>query len=185
MTQIENFYDSINKAFIFATEKHSGQFRKGTKIPYIVHLYEVMQTLREEHADITTIVAGILHDAIEDTDATYDEIKQNFGEDVAMLVKVDSEDKSLPYIERKSLHMQQLKNADERAKLVNLADKLSNLKSIYLDTLYMSNTFDRFNGSKDEIKQYYKMALDALSSLKSRKSYKQLKKYYKLTFCKK
>ena len=48
MTQTENFYDSINKAFIFATEKHSGQFRKGTKIPYIVHLYEVTQILKEE-----------------------------------------------------------------------------------------------------------------------------------------
>ncbi len=181
----KDFQKKYDDAFEFATKKHSGQFRKGTKIPYIVHLYEVTQILKEEKADEITIIAGILHDTVEDTDTKIEEIEEKFGSDVAKLVSADSEDKSLPYLERKKLHMQQLKNADERAKLVNLADKLSNLKSIYLDTLYMSNTFDRFNGTKDEIKQYYKMALDALSSLKSRKSYKQLKKYYKLTFCKK
>lgn len=178
----KKFQKKYDDAFEFATQKHSGQFRKDTKIPYIVHLYEVTQTLKEENADESTIIAGILHDTVEDTNTKIEEIEEKFGSDVASLVSADSEDKSLPYLERKKLHMQQLKNADERAKLVNLADKLSNLRSMYLDSIYFENMWKKFNGSKDEIKQYYIWAMDAFSSLKKRKSYKLLKHYFKLTF---
>lgn len=182
MNITKDFQKKYDDAFEFATKKHSGQFRKGTKIPYIVHLYEVTQILKEEKADEITIIAGILHDTVEDTDTKIEEIEEKFGSDVAKLVSADSEDKSLPYLERKKLHMQQLKNADERAKLVNLADKLSNLRSIYLDSIYFENMWKKFNGSKDEIQQYYAWSLDALSSLKKRKAYKKLKYYFKLTF---
>ncbi len=178
----KDFQKKYDEAFAFASEKHSGQFRKGSKIPYIVHLYEVTQILKEENADETTIIVGILHDTIEDTNTQLAEIENKFGSDVAKLVLIDSENKSLPYLKRKKLHMNKLKTADERAKLVNLADKLSNLRSIYLDTLYFENAWTRFNGSKNEIKLYYTWALDALSSLKKRKTYKLLKHYYNLIF---
>lgn len=173
----------IDKAFIFASEKHKNQFRKGTKIPYIVHLYEVYNFLREENADLDTIVAGILHDTIEDTDATYQEINDLFGSNVANIVNSESEDKKLPYRERKALHMNHLKNCDENIKLINCADKLSNLRSIYLDIKYFSDSiFNRFNGSKEDIKFYYALALDALESLKERNIYKSLKIYFNLVF---
>lgn len=81
------------------------------------------------------------------------------------------------------MHMQKLKQASDNAKLINCADKLSNLRTIYLDKLYFKDKFwSKFNAPKEEIQQYYTMALDALSSIKDRAIYKQLCKYYDLTF---
>ena len=177
--------DKIDKAFEFATIKHQGQYRKGTKIPYIVHLYDVYMLLKEENAPIDVLIGGILHDTIEDTDTQEDEIIENFGDRVASYVKCESEDKSLPYMERKRQHMEKLSKENDEVKLINCADKLSNLRAIYLDYCYIDEEFfKRFNGSKEEIKTYYSLALSALKSLKRRKIYKKLKRYYKLTFCK-
>ncbi len=175
--------EKINFAFKYASEKHSRQFRKGTTIPYIVHIYEVYQYLREEGADEKTLIAGLLHDVVEDTGTSLEEIEQIFGEDIAKLVGNETEDKTLPYLQRKALHMGALKNADERTKLVNCADKLSNLRSIYLDQKYYGeDSWKKFNGSKDDIKKYYTMAIDALSSLKDRRIYRQVETYFNLVF---
>ncbi len=175
--------EKINFAFKYASEKHSHQFRKGTTIPYIVHIYEVFQYLREEGADENTLIAGILHDVVEDTGTSIEEIEKLFGKDIAKLVGYETEDKSLPYLQRKTLHMGILKNAAESAKLVNCADKLSNLRSIYLDQKYYGqDSWKKFNGSRDEIKKYYSMALDALSSLKDRRIYRRVENYFKLVF---
>ena len=175
--------EKINFAFKYASEKHSHQFRKGTTIPYIVHIYEVFQYLREEGADENTLIAGILHDVVEDTGTSIEEIEKLFGKDIAKLVGYETEDKSLPYLQRKTLHMGILKNAAESAKLVNCADKLSNLRSIYLDQKYYGqDSWKKFNGSRDEIKKYYSMALDALSSLKDRRIYRHVENYFNLVF---
>lgn len=176
-------FEKYNKAFEFATIRHAKQLRKGSKIPYIVHIYEVAQYLKEEGTDEDTLIAGILHDTVEDTDTSLEEIEKLFGRDVAALVGDESEDKSLPYLERKRLHMAHLKASSERAKLVNCADKLSNLRAIYLDIKTFGNdVWKRFNGSKEEIKIYYSLALDALSSLEGRKIYKDLQYYFNKVF---
>lgn len=173
----------IDLAFDYAREKHSKQFRKQTKIPYIVHPYEVYQYLREEGADQEILIGGILHDVIEDTGTSYQEIKEIFGENIAKIVEFESEDKKLPYLERKTLHMQRLALCDEKVKLINCADKLSNLRCIYLDQKYFKDdVWEKFNGTKEEIKRYYSMALDALKSLSNREIYKKLQYYYNLTF---
>ncbi len=144
--------DKIDRAFEFATIKHKGQYRKGTKIPYIVHLYDVYMLLKEENAPIDVLIGGILHDTIEDTDTQEDEIIENFGDRVASYVKCESEDKSLPYMERKRQHMEKLSKENDEVKLINCADKLSNLRAIYLDYCYIGEEFfKRFNGSKEEI----------------------------------
>ncbi len=175
--------DNLNKAFAFACERHSKQYRKATTIPYIVHIYEVYQYLREEGVDEEGLIAGILHDVVEDTGTSLEEIREKFGEGVASLVDNESEDKSLPYIVRKKLHMDALKECGEKAKLINCADKLSNLRSIYLDIKYFKDdVWKKFNGTKDEIKHYYTMAIDALSSLEGHEIYSELKRYFKLVF---
>ncbi len=175
--------DNLNKAFAFACERHSKQYRKATTIPYIVHIYEVYQYLREECVDEEGLIAGILHDVVEDTGTSLEEIREKFGEGVASLVDNESEDKSLPYIVRKKLHMDALKECGEKAKLINCADKLSNLRSIYLDIKYFKDdVWKKFNGTKDEIKLYYTMAIDALSSLERHEIYSELKRYFKLVF---
>ncbi len=77
----------INKAIKFAANKHQGQNRKGKAVPYIVHPLEVFNILYRMGADENLLVAGLLHDVLEDTDTTVDELKAEFGEDVAELVE--------------------------------------------------------------------------------------------------
>lgn len=172
----------FNEAFAFAVRKHGSQVRKGTTIPYIVHLYEVAQILKSEHAPEEVIIAGVLHDTVEDTNTTLDEIAELFGENIAEIIGVESEDKSLPYIERKAEHMARVAASSRKAKMVNCADKLSNLRGIYLDSLYDKNIWNRFNGTKVEIQWYYCTALEALSALKGTNMYKELKGYYDTLF---
>lgn len=174
---------AYNRAIAFAREKHEKQNRKGTLLPYIVHIYEVLQLLKEENADDDTIVAGILHDVVEDCGVSIEEIGQIFGYEVAVLVQNESEDKSLDYCQRKKLHMQHIANCSDRTKLINCADKLSNLRGIYLDLqCFGEEVWNRFNGTKNEIKTYYCYALNALKSIKKKKIYKVLKYYFKKVF---
>lgn len=175
--------EQIYKAMEYAAQKHQGQFRKGTTIPYIVHPFEVMEILKENNADKTTIVCGILHDTVEDTDATIEEISQLFGEEVANLVGFESEIKSLPYIERKTEHMNRVRKAPLHAKMVNCADKLSNLKSMYLDYIYIKDEmWTRFKGTKEQIKWYYSLAIDCFNELKDKKMYNDLLYYFNKLF---
>ena len=170
--------DLVENAIIFATEKHKNQFRKGTKIPYIVHPIEVMQILRENDADEITIAAGLLHDTIEDARVTYDEILTCFGKEVADIVKDESEHKEMPYRARKAEHMQRLKNASRKSKMVTCADKLSNIKSTYIDLKYYGDkTWDKFNGTKEDLRWYYSLALDSLREIEETAMYQKLKYY--------
>jgi (p)ppGpp synthase/HD superfamily hydrolase len=85
----------IFKVIEFATLAHSGQYRKGTKIPYIVHPLAVGQILIEHGCSVQVVIAGILHDTLEDTRVTIGEINDLFGKEVADLVQAVSEPKPL------------------------------------------------------------------------------------------
>ncbi len=92
----------IDKAIQFAAIAHEGQYRKGTNIPYIIHPVSVGFLLQSIGCDEEVIVAGLLHDTVEDTDTELDDIKREFGERVASLVFSASEpDKTLTWEERK------------------------------------------------------------------------------------
>ena len=82
----------IHDAIIFATLKHQNQKRKGTEIPYIVHPMEVMQILTENGCSKNVIVAGILHDTLEDTDTRPEEIEKRFGKAIRAIVQTECED---------------------------------------------------------------------------------------------
>ena len=147
---------SIQKAIIFATLKHQEQKRKGTDIPYIVHPVEVMQILTKLECSDNVIIAGLLHDTLEDTNTTAEEIKNAFGEKVLDIVKSESEDKSKTWKERKQATIEHLEKVSTETKLVCFADKLSNIKSIYRDKQEMGEKiFDRFNAPKENLKWYY------------------------------
>jgi len=153
----------IQEAIIFATLKHEGQKRKGTDIPYIVHPMEVMQILTALNCSENVIIAGILHDTLEDTDATPDEIKQLFGADVLAIVQTESEDKSKTWKERKQATIDHLENASIETKLVCFADKLSNIRSMYRDKQQIGvDLWKRFNADKDSIEWYYREVLRAV-----------------------
>lgn len=187
MPMKENTIEQLNQAIIFATERHAGQVRKGTEIPYIVHPLETMLILSNMHADINVQIAGLLHDLVEDTDTTVEEIAKLFGDDVAALVNHHSEDKSKSWAERKTTAIYALKQADERIKMLVLADKLSNLRSIARDYRELGDTvWERFNAPKEKQAWYYNGILDALSDLQqyieTAEAYRELTEHYKDVF---
>ncbi|MBQ4630485.1 MAG: bifunctional (p)ppGpp synthetase/guanosine-3',5'-bis(diphosphate) 3'-pyrophosphohydrolase [Clostridia bacterium] len=159
--KIEN--KKFDEAIVFATKMHSGQLRKGTDIPYIVHPLEVMGILCSMKADENLMIAGVLHDIVEDTEATLDDIRKSFGEDVTMLVASNSEDKSKTWQERKSHTITELEKADKRVKMLIMADKLSNLRSIARDYKDIGDKLlERFNAPKEKQAWYYGGVQDAL-----------------------
>lgn len=162
--KIENA--KLNQAIYFATERHSGQVRKGTEIPFITHPMETMTILVSMNANTNLLIAGLLHDTVEDTDTTLEEIETLFGSDVAKLVGGHTEDKSRSWEERKETEMRDTFDAPLRLKMLVLADKLANLRSIYRD--YMSigeDLWKRFNAGAEKQAWYYGQMTDVLSDL--------------------
>ncbi len=121
------------KAALFAAEKHKNGRRKNkSATPYINHPIEVAALLSDVGAvdDTDVLIAALLHDTIEDTDTTEEEIEALFGKRVAQTVVECSDDKSLPKAERKRLQVARAPGKSVSAKLVKVADKICNLQSI-------------------------------------------------------
>jgi guanosine-3',5'-bis(diphosphate) 3'-pyrophosphohydrolase len=121
------------KAIHFSAFKHRDQRRKdGPLSPYINHPLEVARLLWEVGGvrDDATLAAAILHDTIEDTDTRPEEIRDTFGEEVLGLVLEVTDDKSLPKMRRKRLQIEHAPHISFKAKLIKLADKISNLNDL-------------------------------------------------------
>ncbi|KAL0270860.1 UNVERIFIED_CONTAM: hypothetical protein PYX00_008131 [Menopon gallinae] len=128
-----NFVSEIIKCVNFAAIKHKDQRRKDSdQTPYINHPVGVAYILTHEAGvdDPAVIQAAILHDVIEDTETTYEELLANFGEEVTEIVRECTDDKSLDKMERKRLQIERAKGSSTKAKLVKLADKLYNLRDL-------------------------------------------------------
>jgi guanosine-3',5'-bis(diphosphate) 3'-pyrophosphohydrolase len=126
------------EAYAFAARAHEGQDRKGDGSPYIRHPVEVARLLHRERVDDeVTMAAAFLHDVVEDSDTTLDEIRDGFGDEVAAIVEAMTEDKSIePYKERKEHHREQVAAFGAGAVRIYAADKLANLRD--MRTLYAS-----------------------------------------------
>jgi (p)ppGpp synthase/HD superfamily hydrolase len=165
----------IHEAIVFAARKHAGQMRKGTDIPYISHPMEVMQILTENGCPENAVIAGILHDTLEDTGTTPAEILDRFGENILKTVAAESEDKSKSWKERKQATIDGLPGASPDAKLVCCADKLSNLRSMAADKEAVGDKlWERFNAGKSDIEWYYREIAAAMPELPGYKMYKEL-----------
>lgn len=130
---ISSGLDQIIDATLFAANKHEGQVRKGENdTPYITHPMAVARAITEigRVGDPLVLQAAILHDTIEDTDTTEDEIRQHFGKKVLQLVLEVTDDKSLEKMERKRLQVVHAPNLSYEARLIKLADKLLNSQDI-------------------------------------------------------
>ncbi|MDI1240353.1 MAG: HD domain-containing protein [bacterium] len=117
----------------FAAQCHTGQKRKGERgEPYINHPLEVANLIANVGGidDVDILIAAILHDTVEDCDVTGDEITELFGELVAGCVLEVTDDKSLPKMERKRLQVEHAPHLSDGAKIVKLADKISNINDI-------------------------------------------------------
>ena len=130
---MKNAVLSMTKAFDFAARKHTDHRRKGKREePYINHLAEVARALADatDGDDLELVLAGLLHDTIEDTGTTYDELVSEFGTVVADLVTEVTDDKSLEKTERKRRQVETAPSKSDRAKMIKIADKTSNLQSM-------------------------------------------------------
>jgi guanosine-3',5'-bis(diphosphate) 3'-pyrophosphohydrolase len=122
--------DLLQRAAVFAAERHDGQMRKDKVTPYIVHPRGVMEILRRELGvtDPEVLAAGLLHDTIEDTRTDYDDLRERFGDRVADLVAALTKDKRLPEERREDEYFAQLAKAPLEAKLCKVADTVYNLR---------------------------------------------------------
>jgi len=174
--------DLVADAVAFAAKAHRGQVRKGTRMPYIVHPMEAAAIAATMTNDPAVVAAAVLHDVIEDTDYTADDIRRLFGPDVLALIEGDSENKrqDRPAAEtwemRKQETIDYVKNrADVREKMIVLADKLSNLRAICRDLAAAGpRLWDRFN-QKDPAKHkwYYAAVIGACAELAGTDAYRE------------
>jgi (p)ppGpp synthase/HD superfamily hydrolase len=155
----------IFPAVEFATKAHAGQYRKGTKIPYIIHPLSVAKILIEHDCSEGVVIAGILHDTVEDTSITIEDIRRTFGEKVASLVEGASEpDKSDTWENRKRHTIDYLKTAPLDILLVSLADKLDNIRAIREDCEKLGESvWSRFNRPKESQAWYYRNLAEVFS----------------------
>ncbi len=161
----------IEEALQFAAVAHKGTCRKGTKIPYITHCMEVGSIVSGLTNNPHVIAAAILHDVVEDTKYTLDDIEKNFGKEVSYLVDLETENKQkqkdpvLTWKIRKREFLDHLNNAPKEAKMITLGDKLSNMRAIKRDYDRIGDSlWERFNQKdKDEQGWYYKSIRDKLT----------------------
>lgn len=154
------------RAFQFAAEKHAGQTRKASTIPYIAHLMGVASLVLEAGGDEDLAIAALLHDVVEDCGGApmLKEVRRRFGTRVAKIVNgctdADTYPKP-PWRERKESYLRHLKKADADTRLVSAADKLNNVRSILTDYRELGESvWARFNGGREGTLWYYRALLD-------------------------
>ena len=148
----------LHEAIQVAAVAHGDQKRKGSDIPYISHPFMVAMILSQAGFPEDVIVAGVLHDTIEDTDLTLDDIISRFGERVAGIVQgCSEEDRSLPWKARKQHTIDYLKTASPDIRATSCADKLHNARSMAADYREIGESlWDRFNAGRDDQEWYYR-----------------------------
>lgn len=130
---MENDFAKFVQAVNFAAKKHRSQKRKGADgEPYINHPLEVLNLLTGvgKIEDFNILIAAVLHDTIEDTETTEEEITELFGASVCAMVLEVTDDKSLPKADRKRLQVEHAPHISIGAKQIKLADKISNIRDI-------------------------------------------------------
>jgi (p)ppGpp synthase/HD superfamily hydrolase len=147
----------IFHAIQFASAAHAGQYRKGTRVPYLIHPLRVAQLLVEAGCEEHLAVAAVLHDTVEDCFVTYDQIRKLFGEKVAGLVEGATEpDKSASWEHRKQHTLNFLETAGEEMLLLSIADKMDNIRSIRDDLVLNGElAWTRFKRGREAQRWYY------------------------------
>ncbi len=177
---IRGYSDRINHAFAFAAKHHDQQVRKGTRLPYLTHPANVAVILTRYGQDEDTVVAGILHDVIEDcvrggytADALRSRIGEKFGSTVLETVLAVTEARTGPdgaelsYEDRKTDYLARLADASESARWVCAADKIHNASSILADlrrTEFPESVWSRFRSGRDT-PGWYRQVHDRLAEI--------------------
>lgn len=171
----------IDGAIRLATKAHEGVVRKGGSIPYIVHPMEAMVIVSTITDDQEVMAAAVLHDVVEDSDITIEDIRRDLGPRVADLVyaETDSEVPGLSHIEswqhRKQTTIDRLSAASRDVQIVALGDKLSNIRAILRDYHRLGDSlWQRFN-EKNVTRHawYYHQLVKSLDSLSDTDAYQE------------
>ena len=181
----------VSEAIAFAVKAHDGMRRKKNEIPYILHPMEAAVIVGTMSNDQNLIAAAALHDVVEDTDVTIEEVEERFGKRVRELVEAETEDKraDMPPEEswriRKEESLELLKNTDDIAVLIVwLGDKLANMRSLYRDFKVEGNEmWQRFN-QKDVNEQawYYRSIVKLTERLSDTSAWLEYKTLTELVF---
>jgi (p)ppGpp synthase/HD superfamily hydrolase len=156
----------FEQALVFATQKHSGQIRKGTGTPYISHLLSVAVLVLEAGGDEDLAIAALLHDVVEDCGGApmLKEVRRQFGKRVGEVVEgcTDTDETPKPpWRERKEQYIRHLRTADAGTRLVSAADKLHNARSILADYREIGEPiWQRFQGKREGTLWYYRALLN-------------------------
>lgn len=175
--------DIVSRAAAFAAKAHSGAKRKGNGMPYILHPMEDAVIVSTITDDPEIIAAALLHDTVEDTDVTAEDIEREFGARVASLVAHETENKRREmrpedsWKIRKEESLEVLKNGPRETKILWLGDKLSNIRAIARSYDEIGFKFFELFHQKDPEQQgwYYKTVLEYLSDFDGCPAYEEYK----------
>lgn len=154
----------IDQALVFAARAHASQQRKTDDLPYIAHPVGVAFLLLQMGCPETVVAAGLLHDTVEDSSVTLEEIRGRFGPEVADLVAFCTEPKkSVSWESRKTHLVRALRDAPLEAKLVAAADKYHNLShTLALQCQIGPPVWERFGRGPEQQAWFYRAALESL-----------------------
>jgi (p)ppGpp synthase/HD superfamily hydrolase len=155
----------LEQALRYAALGHRGQVRRTGELPYFEHVVAVAWILDRAGFDEDVVIAGLLHDLVEDTATTPQDIESRFGRVVADLVgycseqKTDAEGRKRPWIDRKRDHLACMARAPVEARAVVLADKIHNLISIDIDLREGRPVWSQFHADRASVLLYYRQAI--------------------------
>jgi len=177
--------DLLDRAIIFAVKAHAGTERRGKGFPYIVHPMEAMEIVSTITPDQELLAAAALHDTVEDTDVTIEDIRAGFGERIASLVMIESVgDDEGTWHERKKKAINLIANAPLDAKIVAMGDKLSNMRAIARDYAVQGDALWNLfhtNDPKDH-EWHYRGLADALRELNDTSAFKEFEELINQVF---
>ncbi len=162
--------ERYDAALVFAHQLHRHQKRKGTEIPYISHLLSVSALVLEHGGTEDQAIAALLHDAVEDQggDAIRQEIRNRFGEDVAAIVDACTDTDQTPkppWRARKEAYLAHLRTTPDTARLVSLADKVHNARTILADYRAVGEAlWSRFEGGREGTLWYYRCLVEIFAA---------------------
>ena len=171
----------LDRAIIFAVRAHAGTERRGKGFPYIVHPMEAVEIVATMTPDQELLAAAVLHDTVEDTDVTIEQIRTEFAERVASFVAAESDephqrpDSVENWHDRKQAAINRIARASRDAKIVALGDKLSNMRAIARDYALQGDALWDLFHAKDpkDHEWHYRGLADALSELHDTFAYKE------------
>ena len=180
----------LDRAIVFAVRAHAGTERRGKGYPYIVHPLEAVEIVATMTADQELLAAAALHDTVEDTDVTVEQLRQEFGDRIATLVAEESDEMPAGMSEEDSWHgrkqaaIDRLSRASREAKMVALGDKLSNMRAIARDYAVQGDALWNIFHAKDpkDHEWHYRGLADAQRELEGTFAFQEFEKLINQVF---